>query len=355
VPDNPQFSEWLLHHADAKNPKALARIPIAKRRIQSILDRETVCHQKTLEQKIAEQGPTGQRVDPHLIGLAIRDLLEQNRLRKHQHPSTGAKPWYANPATSKEHVHERLETLAPLYDHISGHGFGNLVGDALEVVTFKCLDRVFLANHRFAYMGQFALTEPKNAEGRYRKIQPPKALSGGITTKEADFIQLGHNPGPLSIECKNFREWIYPHAESLRELIIKAAHQKAIPVLVARRLHYTTRTNFLEPAGIIAHESYFQYYPADKAALAAEVRHKRSLGFTDVVASEEPHPRTIKFFSEILPRIVDEMATRWNRNKSALLEYAADEINLAQLYTAIGSPAGGKWQDYDEADEWEEY
>ena len=88
-------------------------------------------------------------------------------------------------------------------------------------------------------------------------------------------------------------------------------------------------------------------------ALAAEVRHKRSLGFTDVVASEEPHPRTIKFFSEILPRIVDEMATRWNRNKSALLEYAADEMNLAQLYTAIGSPAGGKWQDYDEADEWE--
>jgi hypothetical protein len=32
-------------------------------------------HEKTLEQKIAEQGPVAQRVDPHLVSLAIEDLI----------------------------------------------------------------------------------------------------------------------------------------------------------------------------------------------------------------------------------------------------------------------------------------
>ena len=39
------------------------------------------------------------------------------------------------------------------------------------------------------------------------------------------------------------------------------------------------------------------------------------------------------------------MTERWSKNKAALLAYATDQINLAQLYTAIGSPAGGKWQE----------
>src|SRR5262249_55412535 len=120
------------------------------------------------------------------------------------------------------------------------------------------------------------------------------------------------------------------------------------PVLIARRLHYTTRANFLEPAGIIAHESYYQYYPADQSERADKVRHKRSLGFTDVTASEDPHPRTTRFFGSILPKIVDDMAARWKANKDALWAYATNQIHLAQLYTRIDSPAGGKWEDREE-------
>jgi hypothetical protein len=63
MPD--EFSKRLLDHSEAKHPLALERIRIAKRRIQSILDRETVAHQKTLEQKISDQGPTPLRVDHH--------------------------------------------------------------------------------------------------------------------------------------------------------------------------------------------------------------------------------------------------------------------------------------------------
>jgi hypothetical protein len=229
---------------------------------------------------------------------------------------------------------------------VSGSGFGNLTGDALEVIVYKCLDLVYEANPRYAYQGHFRLKEPKFG-GRYRKTQPPRSIGHHATTREADFLQFGHDAGPLCIECKNYREWIYPHHEIIKELIIKAHELDAIPVLVARRFHYTTTKNLLAPAGIIAHESYFQYYPADQADLAAKVRDKRSLGFTDVVASEEPHERTAKFFQHSLSGIIEPMAAKWRANKDALLAYALDASNLPQLYTAIGSPAGGKWADDD--------
>lgn len=346
------FSQALLSKSEAKSATALERIAVAKVRVQSVLDREVVAHQRTLEQKISEQGPTGQRVDPHLVGLAVFDLIETKRLRRHEHPATGSSPWYANPGTATSAVQERLATLAPLYASISQGGFGNLTGDALEVIANKCLQAVYASDPRFSYLGHFHLDKPKNKQNRYDKVQPPKQIGPHKTLKEADFIQFGHAAGPLCIECKNYRQWLYPHETMIKELIVKSYELCAIPVLVARRIHYSTRTNFLQPAGIIAHESLYHYYPADEVELAAKVSHKRSLGFTDVVASEEPHPRTQKFFQALLPKIVPQMAPRWNANREILLEYAQGEVNLAQLYTAIGSPAGGKWQEYGEASEW---
>jgi hypothetical protein len=240
--------------------------------------------------------------------------------------------------------------LAPLYASVSGSGFGNLSGDALEVVVFKCLNKIYETNPRFPYQGQFLLNEPK-VGGRYRKIQPPKHVGSHSTGKEADFLQFGHNPGPLCIECKNYREWLYPHHQSVKDLIIKAAEMRTIPVLVARRIHYSTITNLLEPAGIIAHQSYFQYYPADQAALAVKAKDKRLLGFTDVLASEEPHARTSTFFETNLPKIVEPMSEKWRKNQDAVVAYALGDMNLAQLYTAIESPAGGKWFESNIGDE----
>ena len=49
--NSPQFSPELLRLPIATNAAALDRIVIAKKRIQSVLDRDTAAHQKTLEQK----------------------------------------------------------------------------------------------------------------------------------------------------------------------------------------------------------------------------------------------------------------------------------------------------------------
>lgn len=336
------FSAWLLAHPEAQSATVRARIGIAKDRIQKILDRERVSHQKTLEQKISDQGPVNLRVDPHLVGLALKDLLELSRLKVTQHSSH---PWYANRLTPDAEIQTRLEELGPLYQQVSGGGFGNLTGDALELIVFKCLKELAAQQPRYGFQGYFRLDQPKNAQGRYQKVQPPKNVGENSTTKEADFLQFGHDQGVLCIECKNYREWIYPHHNSIKETIVKAHELGCIPLMVARRIHYTAMTNLLGPAGIISHETYFQYYPADQIELAERVKDKTKLGFTDVTATEEPHARTKNFFGTTLPEIVPRMAELWEANRDALYEYAKGNLFLAQLYNEIGSPAAGNWVD----------
>jgi hypothetical protein len=84
-----------------------------------------------------------------------------------------------------------------------------LIGDALELIVYKALDRQYVQQPRFAYLGHFDLSAPKNAEGRYVRVQPPKSIAGHSTIKEADFLLFGHDAGPLCIECKSYREWLY--------------------------------------------------------------------------------------------------------------------------------------------------
>jgi len=338
------FSKETLDRPEAKNPAALERIGLAKVRIQSILDREVVSTIRTLEKKISDQGPTPQRVDPHLITIALRDLQALNRLRVLKHPETEP-DWYANPGTPKGTYQPRLEELATSYAAITERNMRNLIGDALEIVVQKCLEEVEANSARFSFEGHFDLDNGKNKHGRYKKTEPRNQIRKRSTKKVADFLQYGHDNGILCIECKNYREWIYPTNSAINNLIIKSYELGITPVLIARKLHYTTKTNFFEPAGIIAHETLHQYYPPEYSDLADKVRHKGMLGFTDIRASETPEARTVKFFSHDLPEIAPVMSSRWKRHKDDLYRYAKNEINLAQLYTQIGSPAGGKWQE----------
>lgn len=297
-----------------------------------------------MEQKISDQGPNDQRVDPHLLGLAIHELVSERKfIKSHTHSSTGSISWYANAKQSEAAVNTKLSEIAPLYAQVSSGQFPNLVGDSLEIAVFKSLRQLNDKNPQFTFFGSIELDKPKNKQNRYRKIEPPQTVSGHTTRKIPDFIINGFESGSICVECKNYREWFYPHHNEIIKLIRVGLELHSTPLLIARRIHYTTITNFLKPAGIIAHESYYQYYPVDQVELADNVRHKRSLGFSDVRASEEPDQRTIKFFTSDLKKIVDNMARRFQENRSALEDYVAEDINLAQLYNAIGSPAAGNW------------
>lgn len=269
-------------------------------------------------------------------------MQELNRLAAWEDDEYPGVTWYSNIGTKAERVTERLQELAPLYDQVANK-LSNVIGDALEVATFQALREARAAHGRYHFDGHFFLNKPKNGHGRYEQRKAPKAIDDRTTNRQPDFLQYGHDAGVLCVECKNYREWTYPQKSYIKHHILRCDELDVLPVFVVRRIHYTTLTNFFEPAGIIAHESLYQYFPSDQAEIAAKAKHRDSLGFTDILASETPHARTVKFFSYDLPKVVEFMAERWKANRTALVEYANDEINLAQLYNAIGSRAGGKW------------
>jgi hypothetical protein len=213
-----------------------------------------------------------------------------------------------------------------------------LVGDALEIITEKCLAAQHQKNGKYVYQGTFLLNAEKDKHGRYKKIQPAKTLGNLSTQKEADFLQFGYNEGALCIECKNYREWIYPHNVIIAELIIKAVELGCIPLMIARRIHYTTRENLFKPAGILFHETLYQYYPLGYDEITTNVKDKTLLGFSDVRATEEPDKRTVTFFRDYLPAIIAPSAMAWNTHKVALEAYARGQMDLAELYQRIGSP-----------------
>jgi hypothetical protein len=205
--------------------------------------------------------------------------------------------------------------------------------------VYKSLLELYAQNPRYTPLGSFDLEGPRSNRGRYRKTEPPRNIAGSITTKVPDFVLTGFDIGPIWIECKNYREWLYPDHAAIKDLIAVALGAGMTPLLIARRLHYTTITNLLEPAGILAHETLYQYYPSNQAELAEKIKHVRSLGFFDVRATENPEPRTLQFFLEMLPRVADRAGYKFRRNKTALRDYVEGEINLTQLYNAIDSPA----------------
>lgn len=337
------FSQKLYANPEAKNADALRRIELAKRRVQAVLDRERVAHQKTLEQKISDQGPVAQRVDPHLLGLAIMDLRELGQLKEAVHPDTGGQKWFANRLTKSEEIENRLAILAPLY--ASTLSLSNSIGDALEVVTEKAIAASFEGQPRYSYQGHFLLNEPRDKHDRVKKVQPPKAIGAHSTVKEADFLLFGFDCGPVCVECKNYREWFYPHHGEIKSTIIKSYELGAIPLFIGRRIQYAARENLFAPAGIAYHEAYYQYYDPIHADIAANLKEKTLLGFTDVRATHDPDQRTVRFFADILPALLEVAAPRWENFREYVYAYALDQMHLAQLYNEIGSPAGGNWVD----------
>lgn len=320
----------------------MGRIRLAMLRIPNVLHTNTVANQRTLEQKISDQGPSEQRVNPHLLGLALNELSHHRGIVRETRPTNSHVSWYANAGTPATDIDTKLSQLVPLYEQVAHGDFPNHIGDALEIVVYRCLQARARADRRCTYLGSINYRGPKLRNGRYAKTDPPTQFLEGNAHGPADFIYTHPDIGGLFIECKNVREWIYPNDNKIKELLRKCCVTGAIPVFIARRIHYSTISNLFEPAGIISHESYFQYYPDGHDELLERVRHKRSLGFTDARSWKDPHPRTATFFKTNLPEIGPDMADRFRRYRRHLREYAEGGMSRADLYRAIHSPGASR-------------
>src|SRR5438105_585021 len=219
------------------------RLAIASRRLRNILRRHVVANARTLENKICDAGPFPQRVEAHLLTEARRELEERREIR-----FTGERTiWYYLKDTSPQDIEVRLSLQRSLYTELLKGSFTMRLGQSLEIAVFRALREAWPSE----FLGAFADLDDHDDSTLYSKEEPPSIITGVAmpSKKRLDFLLLSE-AGRVGVETKNIREWLYPGAGEIKELLLKCCTINAVPVLVARRLPYIT-FSLLGACGVI--------------------------------------------------------------------------------------------------------
>lgn len=308
------------------NPKVLDRLAIARRRLVRILASHTIANGRTLEQKIADAGPSNQRVDPVYLTVARRDLEKQGRIKSLMRDNT---PWYFLPETPQQEIDQRLAEQLAIHRAIGANNVFQRFGQALEIAILRTM-----REGQFDYLGDFEDLDEHDDATLYRKREPPTAIGGRRCTAPVDFLLPLANDW-LAIEAKNVRPWIYPESDELLPLLRKAVELDAIPVLIARRIAYVAFSEILEPCGVIVHQVFNQRYPTSEHELAAKAAHKDLLGYHDIRASSLPDDRLRRFMLHNLPKLVPRARAKFDQHKDLLLRLGTKEITYKQFHTEL--------------------
>lgn len=302
-----------------------ARLNIGKRRLVNILTRHKICLARTLEQKISDAGPYSQRVDPHILSDARKELEGSGRIIR---LIRSRAPWYHLVETLQADLNHQLAELEPIHSEISNENFSKRVGQALEIAVFKALrDR-----HDLHFLGHFNDLEDHGDEQLYSKLEPPYAISGLEipNKKRTDFLVIDPSSGLAGIEVKNIREWLYPDRDDIRDLLFKCCHLDAVPVLIGRRIPYVT-FSVLHPCGVLVHQTYNQRYPVADSNLAKKAKDKNLLGYHDIRLGNDPDDRLIRFIHNNLANLLPQARERFDEFKDLLFEFATGSMDYPEF------------------------
>jgi hypothetical protein len=186
------------------------RETIAETRILRALTTLTVANQRTLEQKISDAGPNNQRIDPHILTEVRNRLADEGAIASVKRQNA---PWYYAGNTPLATVEARLAELLPIYKACSD--ISGRIGQALEIAVYRALCQIPAAD----FSGRFKNLDEHDDSTLYKKEEPlqhigTRSLAGD---QRLDFILRTKDAGPLGIECKNVRHWMYPHVEEISE------------------------------------------------------------------------------------------------------------------------------------------
>jgi len=296
------------------------RLSLGRERLFRILGVHKVALRNTLEMKISEAGPYGQRIDPLPLGDARKSLVDDGLLEEFERRSTH---WYHLSETPQDEVAARLAILGPIQDQLSERDIGMRKGQALEIAMFRSLND----QTKLDFMGQYYDLDAHDDDQRYRKHEPPTAYSGKYIpgNQKLDFLVVHKDVGLAGIEVKNVREWLYPNRPEIKDMLLKCCYLDAVPVLIARRIPFVTH-KLLHLCGAITHETYYQRFPAADHELAAKARDRNLLGYHDIRLGNDPDARLNRFIHRNLPAVLPRMRERFEQYKDLLYAYATGEM-----------------------------
>lgn len=302
------------------------RREVAERRLVNILRDHGIAVMRTLEQKISDAGPGNQRIDPHILSISRDELLKRGRIAQRKHRNVN---WYYLPETDTQRRDTRFEEQEPIHTALSQDDLSIRVGQALEIAVFRLLS----TQKPLLFFGNFPDLDQHADDESYRKVEPPSDANGREIPggKKLDFlIAAGGESGLAGIEVKNVRVWIYPRDDDLRDLFLKCCHLDAVPILIARRIHYST-FRVLNSCGLVIHETYNQRFPESDWELAQRAQDRTLLGYHDIRLGNEPDRRLRQFIHVNLPRILPERRRQFDKFKELLWEYASREMSYEEF------------------------
>lgn len=317
------------------------REALAAKRLQSVLGRHGIATMRTLEQKISDAGPTNQRINPHVLTQVRNDLVKLDVLVREKIEDF---VWFRLKDADPAFVQTRLDAMVPIAKAVHDKDLTMRIGQALEIATYRAL---CAARDTYDFIGSFLDLDDHDDSKRFSK-EEPAAISGKSTPGDTrlDFISIHAVGKYAAIEVKNTREWIYPRSEEVRALLAKACAIDAVPVLIGRRVHYSTHS-VLSKCGLLFHENYNQLYPASAANIATHARDKNLLGYHDIRTGNVPDKRLARFFSEILPSQIDSAHERFAQYRDLLEKYANGEMDYKEFAGRAKRRSEGRYEDAD--------
>ena len=317
------------------------REAIAVRRLIVNLRAHSIANARTLEQKISDAGPYGQRIDPHVLTSVRQRLEETGRIVRVLH---GNVPWFHLPETDPAKVEARLAAQHVVYSKLNAGTLNKRVGQCLEIATYRAL----LVGPMNEFQGRYRDLAAHDDSTPYRKEEPQQHI-GALELhgdQRLDFMVRHSQAGYIGLECKNTRPWLYPHDEDIKEMLRKCIALDIVPCLIGRRIPFVT-FKLLSACGVIMHQTFNQLLPAADAALAEAAKNKVLLGYHDIRLGNAADTRMLKFITKNLPLIAVEARQKFEGYRDLLAAFANNEMAYAEFAGRIRRRANGEPEDFD--------
>jgi hypothetical protein len=320
-------------------PLALDRTEVAFKRLRRVLRNHKVACARTLEQKISDAGPAPQRVDPHILTMARSLLSQSGEIRSVRRLNV---PWFYLDQTPEDEWKSRLDAMEEVYRKTQRHTLNIMLGQVLEIAILKALR----SQSTLEFFGDYPDLDTHDDSQPYTKEEPPGSLSGRRIpgTKKLDFLIQHPDAGYAGIEAKNIREWLYPDRVEVRELLLKCCALDVVPVLIARRIHYSL-FSVLNPCGVIIHQTFNQLYPSASSDLAAELKDKTLLGYHDIRTGNEPDKRLNCFIHNHLPKLLPKARASFEAYKDLLQGYGDGNLSYKSFAARVKRRLRGEPED----------
>lgn len=299
-------------------------VRLARDRINDVMASEYACVRPELEARIAEAHyrSSGNNIDPHHITTALRELTQTGTLRYRDTHSRGGHRITTIEPTDRHGRSTKIDRAAgrkrvlyarylswALGNKANPHGYIGTAGEAAvrqAVIQSTALQPAARHAEEVSQLHGVDLGGPLDSAGYLTTSKDGSPILSDIVT--------------VLFEVKNIRNWIYPSAEELYQVLGKAVLLQTaapmvnvLPILICRRVHETTywmggQLGFLT---IELEGQYVGPVPQD------QVNDLRSeLHFTDLIHGSGPSRIVEKRIRQTLPKVAYPYSQKWRTTVS---------------------------------------